>query len=601
MIEERAPQMVLADLNLPDGQATDLCAAAPVVIMTSHGDEHRAVFAMKSGAVDYVVKTEDRLREMAGVVDRVYREQRLIGEARSAELSLAKKSEELERNNRRLAAVLESASQLAGIDDADEALRFMAHVVRREIGGQVEIQKVSALTPPGDFENSPLSKAEGLRVLSVSVPGSPGGPQDVFVLRRDEVYDKSERALVHMAVSLVSETVRVLETRRLLKESQEQLLQSEKLKSVGQLAGGIAHDFNNMLTGIVGAAELLQLDLEPLEEASAENLAAILSISKQAADLVSKLLAFSRRGVDRRQPLRVGEGLKAALKLLRLSLPQSVHLSLDVHDDAVVSCDPTMFQNALLNMGINARDAMPEGGRLCISARKTELDDEFCSRNIDEGAAGSYLEITVEDNGAGMDEATRAKVFDPFFTTKAPGKGTGLGLSVVFGSFQDAGGCVLVESRVGHGTTFHCYLPIVSAEGSQEIEGQVSVVPPSSGKRVLVVDDNTQVLRSIVQLITRLGHEVQHSHQAEEAYELAKSEPFDALVVDIVMPNMSGTELVRHLREDGVQTPVVFMSGYHEERGDLESLLLDDKNRFLEKPFRLRELQAALNEGILSR
>gem|GEM_PF-6267238 len=598
VLKQKRPQLVLADLNLPDGQATDLCGTAPVIIMTSHGDEDRAVFAMKSGAVDYVVKSEERLRQMPEVVERAYREQRLISEARTAEFSLAQKTGELERNNRRLAAVLGSASQLAAIDDADEALRFMAHVVRRELGGNVEVQEVQA-NEPLESTSTPIAIAPNR--IEMRVANTTAGHQNQLVLTRAAAYDESERALVHMAVSLVSETVRVLETRRLLRDSQAQLLQSEKLKSLGQLAGGIAHDFNNMLTGIMGAAELVELDIDPTDEGIQENVQAILDISEQAADLVSKLLAFSRRGVDRRRPLQARESLRAAQKLLRLSLPRNVELSLEIQDDAIIACDPTLFQNALLNMGINARDAMPEGGLLKISARLVELDQQFCERNIDQGRPGEYLEISVEDNGFGMDSETKNKVFDPFFTTKAPGKGTGLGLSVVFGSFQDAGGCVLVESTPNTGTTFRCYLPEVSAEGVLDTVPQESVVPPSSGKRILIVDDNSQILRSIVQLVARLGHDVHETIHPDEAYDKASKERFDAIVVDVVMPTMSGTELVRQLRMDGIKTPIVFMSGYQEDRTELQTLLEEDNTRFVEKPFRLRDLEAALNEGIRNR
>lgn len=579
VIKQRSPEIVLADLNLRDGQATELCELAPVIIMTSHGDEYRAVFAMKSGAIDYVVKTPESLQMMRGVVSRAYREHRLMLERRLAEQGLALKTAELERNNRRLASVLEAATQLAKIEEPEEALAFLAHVIRRTLDATVNVQVAGA--PRLDANH-----------IVQEVKSSDGSTLAVLSLARSTPFDDAERNLVQLVLSLLTETVRTLHTARDLKESQAQLRQSEKLKSLGQLAGGIAHDFNNMLMVILGAAELVQ-EASGQPPADTECLQIIVEACERAAELVQKLLAFSRQSSAAPSVISLPEQMLSIERLVRLSLPNTINFEMEANGVGYVRIDPALLQNAIVNLVLNARDAMPDGGDIYLRTRSISLDEEFCARYIEKGRAGSYLEVSVEDTGPGITDDIVDRVFDPFFTTKESGAGTGLGLSVAFGTLQESGGCLICETQVGAGTTFRAYLPAVTEMDPVGAPAAVlgAHLQPVK-RRVLVLDDNPQVLSLVGELLRQLGYAPVLFNDPHAVPHAGDIDAFDLWIIDVVMPQMSGIEVAKNARASGHTMPILLMSGYHEEGKELAALLLDPNTAYLEKPFRLATLSA---------
>lgn len=579
--------VVLADLNLPDGEATALCSfAVPVVIMTSQGDEHRAVEAMRGGALDYVTKSSESLQRMPATVQRAIREWQLMEDRRLAELELQRKSEELERNNHRLRAVLARSKGLATVRSPEGALQLVGEVLAEQLDAELVFDRNPS--PPAHRGAHLVDPG----VLAAATAQGGDGAWSTIQLHRETPFDSSELALAELAANLVIEKLGAMQVESELAASRKRLHQEDKLRSIGQLAGGIAHDFNNMLGAIMGAAGVLQIDLAESSPAVQSSVELILDVSSHAASLTRRLLTFSRGGTVVREPIDVGALLGQLERILEHSLDPTVRLSVRPPADTWARYDPSLVQTALLNLALNARDAMPDGGELAIEANELELTADFVEARLPAVSPGTYVELRVSDTGTGMDEEVLSRVFEPFFTTKDSQSGSGLGLPVVLGTFEDAGGGVLVETEPGVGTTFRCFLPASTPPRASE-----RVSPPSPAHeslRVLVVDDNEAVLRTTNRLLRALGHEVvMHSNPAQ-ALEDAQEHEYDVMLVDIVMPMMDGIEFVRRVFEHGTNARVIYTSGYSENRDGLVQLANDARVSFLPKPFGRAELDRAL-------
>jgi CheY-like chemotaxis protein len=289
------------------------------------------------------------------------------------------------------------------------------------------------------------------------------------------------------------------------------------------------------------------------------------------------------------------EVLGAVREFLAHALDRRITLGLSLAaGPCVVEADSTQLQNALLNICLNSRDAMPDGGLLKISTQRVELDAEACDRAVLEGKPGSYVRIEVRDTGTGMDEQTLKHAFDPFFTTKEPGRGTGLGLSVVFGAIREHGGAVSLDSRPGHGTSCVILLPLIE-RARPEVGALAPLARPAGSLRVLLLDDEPGVCRTAAQLMRQLGHNVQALRNGEKALNHLRthSSGYDLLVLDVMMPHPTGVEVHRALVDDGIVLPTVFVSGYTEQHL-LEGISDDNGVVFLQKPFRQSELARAI-------
>lgn len=580
--------VVLADLNLPDGDATELCLVdLPVVIMTSHGDEDRAVAAIRGGALNYVVKSPQSLRAMPSVVQQALREWQLVMAKREAEQEAQRQSAELERNNQRLRSVLAEVTDLPRVETAQGALGLIGSVVSKQLEADLRIEAVQ------DDERHKALQLTSPNEVSLHIPSKHGGQGSIITLsRRGVPFDSSELTLVELAAELAKEKVHAIETRTELEESQRRLHQADKLQIVGQLAGGIAHDFNNMLGAIVGAASVIQLDLEQSEEETNANVELILDVADHASQLTRRLLTFSRGGSIVRKPVQVERLIGQLVKMLNHSLNETITVEVSVEGDPWVECDPSLLQTALLNLSFNARDAMPEGGTLALQVRTRQLEASLIQELAVAVEPGPYVEFVVRDTGAGMDEATLARAFEPFFSTKDALSGSGLGLPVVLGMFQDGGGAVRVTSEAGVGTEVAGYLPATPPGRC----AKPKLVEPKEFKslQVLVVDDNLGVLSTTKRLLERTGHVVVSTDDPERALELAQHDTFDVLLVDVAMPTMNGVELVRRLFNKGMRARVVYTSGYCPDRAGLVSIAADPRVSFLPKPFTRDELAQAV-------
>jgi signal transduction histidine kinase/CheY-like chemotaxis protein len=388
----------------------------------------------------------------------------------------------------------------------------------------------------------------------------------------------------------------VKEARKKLEEEQR-LRQVQKMEAVGHLTGGIAHDFNNILTVIIGMAEVLNEELadDPTSVASVRMIA---DAAQRGADLTRQLLAFSRQ-----QPLQPREAdlnvlVEDTAKLLRPTLGEQVEIQLALEDDSWSALvDPSHLTTALLNLAFNARDAMPDGGKLTLETGNVYLDDAYAAQHADV-RPGHYVMVAVSDTGSGIPEAIRDKVFEPFFTTKETGKGTGLGLSMVYGFVKQSNGHIKIYSEEGHGTSIKLYLPR-AAENRQEREPQAAGELGGGGETILVVEDDPLVRQYASAQLAHLGYRAILTANGPEALaEVEKGTAFDLLFTDMVMPGgMNGRQLADAVRARRPDMRVLFSSGYTEDaifhHGRLEPGVL-----LLPKPYRRSDLARMIRQAL---
>jgi len=394
---------------------------------------------------------------------------------------------------------------------------------------------------------------------------------------------------------LVRDVTERLEAEARLAETEERLRQAQKLESLGQLTGGVAHDFNNLLTVILGNLELIREN--PATPASlGRSLAAIQRGAERGADLTRHLLAFARRQALDPRPTDVNALLQGLRNLLPRVLGETISLRVvPAADLRTAMVDAGQLEAALLNLALNARDAMPEGGKLTIETRNGEIDAAHAAADPDI-TAGDYVLVTVSDTGVGMSPDVRARAFDPFFTTKQTGKGSGLGLSMVYGFIKQSGGHVKLYSEPGHGTAVNLYLPCADAP-----QASAPAQPPATGGRetILVVEDDEMVRTIAVDQLTSLGYRVLAAETGATALKVLETAgPVDLLFTDMVMPGgMNGRELAEqaHARWPGLK--LLFTSGYTED-AILQQAQLDPNVRLLQKPYRRQDLAARVREAL---
>ncbi|MGE0866586.1 MAG: ATP-binding protein, partial [Vicinamibacterales bacterium] len=380
------------------------------------------------------------------------------------------------------------------------------------------------------------------------------------------------------------------------KELELRLRQSQKLEAMGRLAGGVAHDFNNILTAILGYAVLIEGD--PIDEVETRSHAVqITKAAHRAAMLSRQLLAFSRRQVVERRAVCVGDIVADLLPMMAKILGEQIRVEREFASDlGAVFADPGQLEQVVLNLAINARDAMPEGGVLRIAAANITLGvAEVCSRLKLTG--GDYVLVTVTDSGTGMDAGTRDRIFEPFFTTKDADHGTGLGLSTVFGIVKSLGGGIRVSSAPGEGTTFKIYLPRIEAAAASDPEPPATAHPAGGSEMVLVVEDEDAVRNLAAEILQRNGYTVVTAPEAGTARRLALESPvpIDLVVTDVMMPDGTGPELLAELSVLHAKPRALYMSGYAGAVLARQGRLVAG-SAFLQKPFTGQQLLASVRQ-----
>ncbi|MET0848283.1 MAG: ATP-binding protein [Pseudomonas sp.] len=416
---------------------------------------------------------------------------------------------------------------------------------------------------------------------------------------RDRLIDLSQSEL-RLQNTLETLEQQVEERTAQLRHNEEALRQSQKMEAVGQLTGGIAHDFNNMLTGIIGSLELLR---RRLSRGRTEDLDSLIDLgvtsANRAAGLTHRLLAFSRRQSLDSKPVKMNTLVVSMGELLQRSINESIQLDMQLSDNLwVAEADPNQLESALLNLVLNARDAMPEGGKLVVSTSNQHLEKGFTQvhSNLQ---PGDYVVLRVTDTGCGMPESTISRAFDPFFTTKPIGQGTGLGLSMIYGFSKQSHGHVTIESEVGNGTTVSLYLPRYNGNVVEDTRVDLAHAPHAKdGETVLIVEDDPAVRVLVSAVLSELGYAFVEAGDADSAVPiLDSSQRIDLLISDVGLPGMNGRQLAEIGRQYRPDLKVLFITGYAEHAA-VRGGFLDPGMQMITKPFTFDLLTAKVREMI---
>lgn len=467
------------------------------------------------------------------------------------------------------------------------------------------------LTHHGGPEQNPASRL-GLQLGNVTFLERPFHPVTLISLvttalrgrrrqyeARDRMIDLSQSEL-RLQNTLETLEQQVEERTAQLRHNEEALRQSHKMEAVGQLTGGIAHDFNNMLTGIIGSLELLR---RRLARGRTEDLDSLIDLgvtsANRAAGLTHRLLAFSRRQSLDSKPVQMNTLVVSMGELLQRSINESIHLEMQLDEQLwVAEADPNQLESALLNLVLNARDAMPDGGKLLVKTSNQHLDTGFTEAHSNL-QPGDYIVLSVTDTGYGMPQSTINRAFDPFFTTKPIGQGTGLGLSMIYGFSKQSGGHVSIHSEVGKGTTVSLFLPRFSGELLQDTRVDAQHTPfARDGETVLIVEDDPAVRVLVSAVLSELGYAFVEASDADSAMPILDSgQRIDLLISDVGLPGMNGRQLAEIGRQYRPDLKVLFITGYAEHAA-VRGGFLDPGMQMITKPFTFDLLTAKVREMI---
>ncbi len=578
-LAQTTPDLVITDLRLPDGEGTELLSSGagdqpyPLVVMTSQGDERAAVESMKAGALDYVVKSADTLAETPRTAERALREWDHITERKRAE-------EALQRSESTNRAILDAIPDMIFRLSRDGAyLDFIPGTGVEPVVPRDEFlgRRVHEVLPPEIAEEITLRVEMALQTGETQL-------YEHQVVVSGERRDWETRFAVSGDDEVLA-IVRDVTTRRRL---EGQLRQAQKMETVGRLAGGVAHDFNNLLTAVLGYSQLGEMRLPPDESLARTCFEEIRKAAERAADLTRQLLAFSRRRFVEPTAFSLSDMVIDIDGMLRRLISEDIELvTLPALDLGIVEADVGEIEQVLTNLAVNAKDAMPNGGKLIVETANVTIDAAYVAQHP-EASVGDYVMLSVSDNGAGMTEEVKSSIFEPFFTTKEVGKGTGLGLSTCYGIVTQAGGHITVESEPGKGATFRACLPRVAKAGGQ-LRQKASRWErrPSGDHRVLLVEDEPSVRAMASTVLREEGYDVLEATNGSEALRMAEqhaSGEIHLLLTDLVMPLMGGQELAERFRVLYPETRVLFSSGYP-EGAPIDASARGAGIDFLAKPF----------------
>jgi PAS domain S-box-containing protein len=582
-IRSFTPDVILADYTLPgfDGMTALLLAkqAAPVtpfIVVTGSINEETAVGCMRAGASDYLLK--NNLARIGPAIEAALERERARAERRAAEAALR-------RSEANLRAIFHNAIQDFVLLDRhgvvltlNKAASNWANWVTGQDVSEGDV--LADLLPPGIvgewtefFDRALAGETVTLERRVTNVAGA-----DRWFEAHLIPVVAEDGGIIGVCLSVVNIDER--------KRTEENLRRVERLQAIGRLAGGVAHEVNNMMTVVLGLSEFLLRDL-PRGDRRHEDVSEISRAADRAANITRQLLAFSRQQVMQPRPLDISAVVQGTHGMLSRMLGPSHQMRLDLAPMlSSVRADPNQLEQVLLNLVLNARDAMPSGGTITVETRSVMLDDDYMRRHAGvEIPHGPYNALIVSDTGHGMEPEVQHRIFEPFFTTKPLGEGTGLGLSTAYGIVKQSGGYIWVYSEPGLGTTFKVYLPAYSEKASAS-PGAAREAPAGGSETLLVVEDEEMVRLLACRVLRERGYTVHEAAHGGEALELLSrtTRMPDLVVSDVVMPTMGGRELGSHLRERAPDLPVLYMSGFTGEdvvrRG-----LLDPGVPFQQKPF----------------
>jgi len=573
-----SPNIILCDHNIPGfsgWRALEIARGTnpdvPFILVTGSLDEETAVAYLKGGASDYILK------------DRLVR----LGPAVTEALARARERQILHRQERLLHQIIDANPNLIFVKDWNG--RF---VLANKALAEIYNTTVEAILGKTDADFNPNAEEVAHFLRDDRDVMASGRPKFVSEEPVTNPATKQIRWFQTMKVPLPLPGAEIatmlgvateITERKLL---EEQLMQSQKMEAVGQLAGGVAHDFNNILTAIVGYTDLLAVDFSDNPQHH-EDLEEIRKAARRAAALTRQLLAFSRKQVLEPKIIDLNTVVLNLDKMLRSLISENIELKTRLGDHlAAARADPNQLEQVIMNLAINARDAMPDGGALTIETANVSLDDNYAAQHVSV-IPGDYVMLAVTDTGSGMSEDTKARIFEPFFTTKPAGRGTGLGLSTVYGIVKQSGGNIWLYSELGKGTTFKVYLPAI--EALPEDIGKAAAPSEASIQgfgTVLVVEDDDQLRRLTQRALAAHGYNVLVAERGRTALEIARRHQgnIDLLLTDVIMPDTNGRKLADALRAARPGLRVLYMSGYPDGAMTNHGIL-EEGVHYLAKPF----------------
>ncbi len=569
--------LIEATVNIGQG---NLVYKAPATARDEIGDLSRSFERMTRNLQETLVSRDTLAKE---AIVRGQAEERL------------RESEELIR------LITDNVPGLISHVDKDMIYRFVNAGYHRWFGLKKEDvvgKKVEELLDPAAFQHSLPFIQKALSGEEVTFEGS-------AILPDGSIKDFANHFVPHVLADgsvdgyfvLVTDITDIKKAEMSLRETEQKLLQSQKLESVGRLAGGVAHDFNNLLTTIIGYSDLISTEPE-LNETTRESVQEISKSAERAAALTSQLLAFSRKQILQPQLVNLNDLVADLSNMLRRLIGENIDIITKLDSDlGDIKADPGQVEQVIMNLVVNARDAMLSGGILTIETQNVRIDESYRQQHP-EVVPGAYILLAVSDTGCGIDEETQNQIFEPFYTTKESGKGTGLGLSTVYGIITQSGGFIWVYSEPDKGAVFKIYLPQVSGKGVEQKRLLAKPIPTGGAETILLVEDDESLRKMGSRILNSYGYFVIEAESGAKAVELVAEKDqrrISLLVTDVIMPKMGGKELSETLLREHPEMKVLFVSGYT-DNSIVHQGILDEGVSFLQKPFSPQSLAGKVRE-----
>ena len=603
------PDLILLDVRMPGMDGYDVCRrlkadpvtqGIPVIFVSAMDEQADKIQGFAAGGVDYITKPF-QLREVLARVE--------------THLTIRSLQRQLELQNTRLQQEVADRHQAEkALQVANEALEI--HVQERT----AQLNEIMNTVPEGVLLLDPLGRVavanplarQMLHELSAYLPGErltrlgdwnlPALPMPDKELSREiqhgtRFFELLGRPMV--ATNGEQSWVLVIRDVTQERETQRRAQQQERLAAVGQLAAGISHDFNNILAVIQLYTEMM-LGVPTIDTQMRDRLSTVAWQTRRASELIQQILDFSRRTALERSPIDLLPFLKEQLKLLERTLPENIRIRLNYSPgEYVTQADPTRMQQVIMNLALNARDAMPDGGDLNFALQRSVPESGFRCPDCGRHLPGDWIQLSVTDNGVGIPAESLPHIFEPFFTTKNRGQGTGLGLAQVYGIIEKHDGHIDVHSEIGHGATFSLYLPALPLNRQPFSESSANVAMRGRGETILLVEDEPAIRQALSEGLSLLNYQVVPVQNGREGLDcLVKTTPrIDLVLSDVVMPEMGGVALFQAMRAQGISVPVILMTG-HPMQDELEKLREQGLIAWILKPPRLKQLATLIAQTI---
>jgi two-component system, cell cycle sensor histidine kinase and response regulator CckA len=572
--------LILLDLSLPDSQGLTTFikiyekeSSIPIIVLTGLDDENLAIAAMKQGAQDYLVKgkvNSDLLgRSIRYAIERKQAEQKIREQA--ALLDVATDAIYLKDLNKKILLWNKGAERMYGWSTEEVLGKHSEDIFYLELPPQLEEAWASVLNQ-GEWQGELHQQTKSLKKL-------------VVASRWTLVRDRHEQPKAILIVDTdITEKIQL----------EEQFFRAQRLESLGTLASGIAHDLNNILTPILAASQLLPMRLVNADDRTKHLLKIVEESSKRGADLVKQILSFARGTEGKRANLQIGHLLQEIARIAQSTFPKSIEISKNIstRDLWTVWADSTQIHQVFLNLCVNARDAMPDGGKLTITTKNVFIDDKYTKIHLNT-KIGSYVAISIEDTGCGMPKEILDRIFEPFFTTKEPGKGTGLGLSTTLGIIKSHGGFINVDSELGKGTEFTVYLPAIDRIETEKSKEEEFI--GGCGELILVVDDESLIREITETTLSAYNYRVITASDGVEALALyvKHQDEISLVLTDLMMPSLGGLAIVRTLVKIDPKIKIIAFSGLESNSKLAEAAGVC---KFLSKPYTTKDLLDTINQ-----